>query len=104
MSSNPIVKLGGRRWGLVRHKDQIEWLAGKFENVGAELRDCYIRKSWVQFSAKKPFATENVQIHRAVLFDGVLRVHNPTTLEIGIENGIGSAKGFGFGLLSLAPR
>ena len=39
----------------------------------------------------------------AVQFDGVLQVTDPDKLVAAVETGIGSAKGFGFGLLSLAP-
>ena len=39
----------------------------------------------------------------AGLFEGVLVCTNPDSLRDGIINGIGSAKAFGFGLLSLAP-
>jgi CRISPR system Cascade subunit CasE len=40
--------------------------------------------------------------HFGVRFDGLLRVEDPERLKIGLSSGIGSAKGFGFGLLSLA--
>ena len=37
-----------------------------------------------------------------MLFEGVLRVADPAALASAVENGLGSAKGYGFGLLSLA--
>ena len=39
----------------------------------------------------------------SVKFDGVIRVQDPDVFIRTVENGIGSAKGFGFGLLSIAP-
>lgn len=39
----------------------------------------------------------------AARFDGVLQISNPDLFIRALENGIGSAKGFGFGLLSVAP-
>ncbi len=39
----------------------------------------------------------------AARFDGVLRVSDPTKFALAVENGIGKARGFGFGLLSVAP-
>jgi CRISPR system Cascade subunit CasE len=36
-------------------------------------------------------------------FDGILQVVDVDKMHAAIANGIGSAKGFGFGLLSLAP-
>jgi len=41
--------------------------------------------------------------HRGVDFDGALRVVNPEAFSAAIAAGIGPAKAFGFGLLSLAP-
>jgi len=39
----------------------------------------------------------------SVQFDGLLRILDQDMTRKTVENGIGSAKGFGFGLLSLAP-
>ncbi len=39
----------------------------------------------------------------AARFDGLLRVTEPDKFRHAIENGIGKARGFGFGLLSVAP-
>lgn len=39
----------------------------------------------------------------AARFDGVLQISNLNLFTHALENGIGPAKGFGFGLLSLAP-
>ncbi len=39
----------------------------------------------------------------SVLFEGIFRVGDVNTLKKLLESGIGSAKAFGFGLLSLAP-
>lgn len=39
----------------------------------------------------------------AVRFEGILTVTDPDTFRTTVATGIGSAKAFGFGLLSLAP-
>ncbi|MGI6156807.1 MAG: type I-E CRISPR-associated protein Cas6/Cse3/CasE, partial [Enterococcus lemanii] len=41
--------------------------------------------------------------HLAVRYDGLLRVRSSEVFGEALAAGIGSAKGFGFGLLSLAP-
>lgn len=41
--------------------------------------------------------------YAAIRFDGVLRVTAPELMLETVRDGIGTAKGFGFGLLSLAP-
>lgn len=55
--------------------------------------------------ARKPDGKNNVITitHAAVLFEGFLRVRNACDLVDALLNGIGPAKAFGFGLLSLAP-
>ena len=40
--------------------------------------------------------------HLAVRFEGVLQVVDPVAFQQTLRRGIGSAKGFGFGLLSIA--
>jgi len=39
----------------------------------------------------------------AVTFDGILRVTDPELFTQTLAQGVGTAKGLGFGLLSLAP-
>jgi len=39
-----------------------------------------------------------------VQYDGLLEVLDPARLNEAVANGIGSGKGFGFGLLSLGAR
>lgn len=40
-------------------------------------------------------------VFNSILFSGTLIVQDPEKFKKTIENGIGSAKGFGFGLLSI---
>jgi CRISPR-associated protein Cas6/Cse3/CasE subtype I-E len=39
----------------------------------------------------------------SVRYDGILTVTDPEQFQAAVVQGIGSAKGFGFGLLSVAP-
>jgi CRISPR system Cascade subunit CasE len=39
----------------------------------------------------------------AVRFEGVLEVTDPAAFAVTVASGVGSAKGYGFGLLSVAP-
>jgi CRISPR system Cascade subunit CasE len=78
---------------------QREWLErkgrqGGFKPVLFEVEDrgvLEIRKG----GERIPYA--------AIRFEGFLQVTDPAVFRETLENGIGSAKGFGFGLLSLAP-
>jgi len=53
-------------------------------------------------SRKNPAKDGARQFHLAVQFDGRLRVTDPGALKEAVRSGIGSAKAYGFGLLSLA--
>lgn len=109
LRANPTVKKDregrkqGRRMGLLREEDQHKWLARKLESAGAVLVSVNIVNE--QFTRGKLFS-EKEKAKRlnflSVQFDGVLQVKNPNGLLNAISTGFGSAKGLGFGLLSLA--
>jgi CRISPR system Cascade subunit CasE len=104
-----------QRLGLLREDDQRAWLARKLNEAGAELLGCTIASRGMQRSYKSPLPNPSPasgggagsegkrQTHLAVLFEGILQANDPGKLRAALENGIGSAKGFGLGLLSLAP-
>lgn len=91
------------RIGLFKETDQRAWLERKLQAAGAELVDYIIIPRRSQYSRKGTAKNEGEQTHLAVLFEGVLIAKDPALLRQALENGLGSAKGFGFGLLSLAP-
>lgn len=93
----------GKRVGIYAEEQQIAWLQRKAEASG-------FRVVRVQISRDERLTDE---IHRAdqpprklklltVQFDGVLQVLEPTRVQQTIECGLGSGKGFGCGLLSIA--
>jgi CRISPR system Cascade subunit CasE len=91
------------RIGLRKESDQLAWLERKFGEAGARLLGCNISTRGLQYSRKNPAVDQNYQTHQAVLYEGYLLVKHPDRLEAALADGIGPAKGFGFGLLSLAP-
>lgn len=109
LRANPTVKKDregkkqGRRVGLIHEEDQHKWLARKLESAGAALVNVNIVNE--QFTRGKLFK-EKEKAQRlnflSVQFDGILQVKDPNTLVNSIFTGFGSAKGLGFGLLSLA--
>lgn len=110
LRANPTVKKDregktqGRRVGLVREEDQQKWLERKLESAGAALVSVNIADD--QLVRGKLFIEKNDEKRLrflSVVFDGVLQVKDPKQLVETIYTGIGSAKGLGFGLLSLAP-
>ena len=94
----------GKRMGLYKDIDRVSWLERKGRENGFSL----VKESLVI----RPFPQRNFLIydgrenHKATLnivdFDGLLKVENPDKLKEVIKSGVGSAKGLGCGLLSLA--
>lgn len=98
---NPTVTREGKRYGLLREHEQLAWLARQaqihgFEIVAAELG----RSERVAF--RRGAARRRVTL-QAVQFDGILVAIDTAALAAALNNGIGHAKAFGLGLLSLAP-
>lgn len=111
LRANPtrrIVKLGadgqptknGRRSPLNSLADQIGWLERKASSAGfklVELPDVGVRQDQV-FRKRGQHG-----VHAGVRFQGVLEVTDPALFQTAFYQGIGSAKGFGFGMLLLQP-
>jgi CRISPR system Cascade subunit CasE len=89
----------GKRVGLVHEADQEAWLrrkadAGGFRILGVRTVPESEGRAW-----KPGFDLAFV----AVRFDGLLEVADPAAFRHTLVAGVGSAKGLGFGLLSVAP-
>lgn len=98
--ANPVVKRAGRRLGLLTEEKQRAWLERKLKDSGAELLACRITPIGLQHSRKKGLDEEPV--HLQIMYEGLLQVQDNGKLAEGVAAGIGPAKGFGCGLLSLA--
>lgn len=105
LRANPTRRLKetAKRIGLVREEDQRAWLVRKLAAAGAALLSVNVAseqtlhgKLFKEKEEKKRMSFFSVQ------FDGVLQVNDPEQLVGAIHSGFGSAKGLGFGLLSLA--
>lgn len=82
---------------LVREDEQLAWLARKLEGA-ATLDEVTLQKNAPLFFRRGGSAGKLV----TVTFDGVLTVTNPEVFRNLVANGIGAAKSFGCGLLTLA--
>ena len=105
--ANPTFKTGGEkptRQGILKEEDQRAWLERKGQTGG--FRVLSVRTASYTMLHGGTLHKEG-QSHTphflAVRFDGLLQVTDPAQLSETVRQGIGSAKGFGFGLLSLAP-
>lgn len=106
--ANPTKRLhgdgkeDGPRVGLYREEDQLNWLARKAEAHGFSV----LAAQTAHLPQPDGWKEENGRKHRirqfAVCFDGRLRVTSAMDFASAVAGGIGSGKGLGFGLLSLA--
>jgi CRISPR system Cascade subunit CasE len=110
LRANPTVKKKrpGKRHSnrvpLVREERQREWLHHKADQHGLRVLEVNVhgerhRSGWIR--------RDHEQRHKLDIFmvqyDGILEVIDPQQMEEAVRNGIGPAKAFGCGLLSLAP-
>ena len=100
---NPTVKRDGRRHGLYKEEDQQAWLARKGQRNGFGVVHATVIQEG-NLLAWKPCGngSRRTLTFFAVRFEGLLRVSDPDVLWDAVRTGIGPAKSFGFGLLSLA--
>ena len=78
---------------------QLEWLKRQGVRHGFAVKAGVVSASDLLESKRKPGGNITVQ---QVCFDGVLEVQEPPSVRNALLDGIGPAKAFGCGLLSLA--
>lgn len=83
------------RRGLYTLEEQEAWLARKLADAGAAPLDVLTTDEGIWQAGDRRWL--------AIRYDGHLRVRDPAALRAALAAGLGSAKGFGFGLLSLGP-
>jgi len=110
LRANPTIKHSepgqrqGRRDPLYREDAQLAWLERKGENGGFRILRADIIAEGNAYARKpRPAGGPRRKLtHHAVRFEGRLQVTDPDALWESVKSGIGPAKSFGFGLLSLA--
>lgn len=104
LRANPTVKRDGKRYGLHTDEQHDAWLrrkagAGGFRVLSYRI----IGNETVSDRVKNNGGARRRATFTSTWFEGVLEVADPGALLIALSSGIGVAKGFGFGLLSVAP-
>lgn len=105
LRANPTMrrKDNGRRVGLYRENQQVEWLRRKAEAGGFEVVQAMVTKEPLLAGKLTDQAgARHALRHQSVRFEGTLRVADPEVFLQTLRSGIGSGKAFGFGLISLA--
>ena len=117
LTANPTVKkkVEGKRHSVrvplihdgpnsENHPTYLDWLARKAGQHGFGVLRVQGAPFHVGMARQKRKQYNKADIpHFGVRFDGLLRVTDPDRLAEAVRDGIGPAKAFGFGLLSLAP-
>lgn len=87
----------GPRYALYKEDAQSAWLHEKAQKRGFRLIDLQISRPYKYDDVKRALTLHTVQ------FDGHLQITDAALFIAALQTGIGPAKAFGCGLLSLAP-
>lgn len=97
LQANPTVKRDGKRHALYADDELTRWLQRKGEAHGFAVDPLNTRS----VKLGRQHGKRRRQTWHLVQFDGVLQVTQPESFVAGLHSGIGSAKAFGCGLLSV---
>ena len=111
------IRRNGKRVELRTEQEQLIWLRRKGEDGGFEIVSVRTAPQVADvrvsdegtiggFRSSLPVSGANGKrrlTFASVLFEGKLRVIDPVKFRGTLEHGMGSAKAYGFGLLSIAP-
>lgn len=109
--ANPTVKRDGKRHALYKEEDQRRWLETKGTgcqekkrpSLGFKILEMAIQKEGNQYGhIHRDNQKHKLTIH-TVQYNGRLQITDTTAFTTALQQGIGPAKAFGCGLLSLAP-
>ena len=104
LRANPTVCREGKRYGLIRDESLREWLTKKETKIGAKFIDIVsMDEGYINGNKESGQARHRVNL-KVARFEGVVRVINPETFIHTLKDGIGPAKAFGCGLLSIARK
>lgn len=104
LHANPTIKSEGRRHAIYGDERQANWLARQGERHGFSISLPHLRiVPLKQFHGQLGRGSRR-QTWVGVQFDGELTVTDAALFTEALRTGIGSAKSFGFGLLSIPYR
>jgi CRISPR system Cascade subunit CasE len=94
-------KKNGRRTPIVKREELLTWLQRKAKSGGFSVDPDSLR---ILPRGREFFHKPGAHgAHNAIEFQGELVVRDPAQFRATVATGIGSAKAFGFGLLTIAP-
>lgn len=92
----------GKRIGLYTEEEQLRWIEKKGSQNGFVPVDVSIQSMGTIHGTKNEGKEKHIIKIPCIQYDGLLEVSDLVEFEHGLQTGIGPAKGFGCGLLSLA--
>lgn len=108
---NGATRPNGRREPIRGEREQLDWLLRKGDQHGFELlsvslnRDVYDVRVQAEQALSRKVEKGVKNSHRmtfhSVVYEGRLRIAEPARFQEALKSGIGPAKAFGFGLLSI---
>ena len=102
LRANPVVTRDGKRYGLIRDESLLEWLGKKEQNFGARFCSMSVIDEGYVTGSKGNHEGQHRMSLKVARFEGVLEVGDPPKFNAVFAAGIGPAKAFGCGLISLA--
>lgn len=108
LTANPIHNVTvpgqrGKRFGHVTVDQQERWLADRSSGWGFETTSVEVSSRRRLSFTRRTDGTERTVTVSVATFDGVLEVADPEALRRSLGHGLGRAKAYGCGLLTLAP-
>lgn len=109
LRANPTVKTKSKtnpdkktRYSLLKEEELIKWIHRKGKLHGFEVKGFRLRNKKQYISYKRNGNSKRIT-HGGIDFEGILEVTDKKEFLKCLKKGIGSAKAFGFGLLTVMP-
>ena len=99
LKGNPTWKHGSARHAHTSETDQLRWLTERAEKHGFICDDVILSHRRTETFTRKGTKLSVVTVR----YEGILEVRDADTLRNTLTTGIGGARAFGCGLLTLAP-
>jgi CRISPR system Cascade subunit CasE len=102
LRANPVVTRDSKRHGLIRDESLLEWLGKKEKKIGVRFCSMSVIDEGYVTGTKGSQEKQHRMSIKVARFEGALEVVDPAVFGETFLSGIGPAKAFGCGLLSLA--